>query len=107
MKIMPEDLKQTVLAADTIRRQHMGERLSRYPAWKRLWIEPWFNLLGIALGQLLASFPWPLRWRADQRINISLGGRVSAQPSGFEIRRQEFAALMQRLVHCREKPGKP
>ena len=97
-RVMPEDLMETVIAADTIRRQMRGEALSPpHPLWKRTWIEPWFNLIGYAFGQVLALLPWPLRWRADQRITQWMGARPSATPPQFETLTRDFTTLARRL----------
>jgi len=51
--------------------------------WKRAWLEPAFNLIGLCAGQILAGLPWSLRWRADQQIARWLGARPAAQPADF------------------------
>src|SRR5687768_12924424 len=99
MKMMPEDLMQTVIAADAIRRKRLGERRMRFARWKRIWIEPVFNLMGSIVGQLLVMLPWPLYWRAVQRINQAMGGRSDSLPSSFSSHREEIGAMAARLHH--------
>ena len=97
MKVMPEDLMDLVIAADSILRQNRGDEPSHPAYWKRTWIEPWFNLLGWMMGQVLVCLPWPLRWRADQMITTAMGGRPDQAPAQLEAARRDFAALAQRL----------
>src|SRR5262249_28731516 len=76
MNVTPQDLMQMVVEADVLRRQGVGEPLPRpVTAWKRSWIEPWFNAIGWWIGAGLRILPWPVRWRADQKIIGWMGAR--------------------------------
>jgi hypothetical protein len=98
MKVQPEDLMEMVITADARRNPQVEQTLARrYPRWKRALIEPFFNTVGVLLGQLLAWAPWPLRWRSDRQIAIWLGARPNAQPAEFDQRREELIALAREL----------
>jgi len=60
-KATPEDLTNTVVAADALRRQMLGQRPASYKPGQRIWIEPFFNLLGFVWSELTLLLPWRLR----------------------------------------------
>ena len=98
MNGMPEDLMETVIQGDRSRRQLLGQPPHPgYSLWKRIWIEPWFNLIGLAVGQWMVWLPWALRWRMDQRIVTWMGARPPAESPDFRSRCREFAAAARRL----------
>lgn len=97
MKVMPEDLMETVVRAALWSAKSGNATTPRHSRFTRRWIEPWFNAAGWMLGQVLASMPWPLRWRGDQAIARALGARPSATPASFEARKRDCVALAGRL----------
>jgi hypothetical protein len=95
---MPEDLMAQVVAADILRRSQAGETsVLRHTRAKRIWLEPWFNLLGLGIGQLLLMLPWALRWRADQKIVAALGARPAESCPSFTPAVLQLIALTERL----------
>src|SRR5438046_10100092 len=97
-RVWPEDLMQMVIAADGYRRQLMGQPpRPPHPRWKRMWVEPWFNLIGWSLGQIVAWLPWEWRWRADQRIVEWMGARPSTAQSSLNLSCSDLAAMARRL----------
>src|SRR5690349_15616991 len=93
----PEDLIDLIIAADALRRTAEGVPQSTFAPWKRLWIEPIFNLAGLGFGQLLKFLPWSLRWRADMRINQALAKGRSATSPDLTRLTSEMVNLAQRL----------
>jgi hypothetical protein len=97
MKILPEDLMQVVIEADRRRHASQGREKFLYPRWKRVWVEPWFNFLGYLMGQALLTLPWPLRWRADEKIVRWMGARPHAEPARLKTARHEIGEMVKRL----------
>lgn len=71
-RVTPEDLVSTLVRADTLRRKHQGQPLSKYRPSQRVFIEPFFNVLGLAFGAFMSALPWPLRARMVQWVNIKM-----------------------------------
>jgi hypothetical protein len=106
MKILPEDLMKTVIAADAIRRQRLGESRLRHARWKRTWIEPIFNAIGWSVGQIVAMLPNSLRRPVILRINQALGGRSTSPSEHLRQRQQETVALIRKLKEATgREPG--
>jgi hypothetical protein len=59
-----ERLFQIVIRADGVRRQRLGIPAANESNSKRLWVEPFFNFLGLLLAQMILWIPWPKRGQA-------------------------------------------
>src|SRR5262245_5442902 len=103
MKVMPEDLMDLVVEADAFHRQSTGQPPSHRALWKRVWVEPWFNLLGHFIGAGLLLLPWPLYRRAVQGLNGLMGGRPEENTEAIESQRRDLVTVMLRL---REATGR-
>ena len=69
-RVNPEDLVDVIIAADNLRRESLRQPLCQYRPSQRIWIEPFFNLLGMLFGGWMRLLPWP--WRRSADLNITL-----------------------------------
>jgi len=76
-RVLPEDLVNLIIAADNIRRDSLGVPHSNYSHSRRIWIEPPFNILGKAFGQLQRALPWIWRKRVDPWMCQKMGGHAA------------------------------
>ena len=74
--VFPEDLLNTVIAADAIRRRALGMRPGRFRPSQRVWIEPFFNLPGWVWGGFLRALPARLRQPLDLWLCQKMGGHA-------------------------------
>src|SRR5437762_1368681 len=99
-RVTPEDLMDMVVAADVYRSQSLqGDISPILPPERRPRLETLFNLIGWVLGQLHKLLPWPLRWRADNGINLLLSKNRTAVPAEFNSLQNQIRVLTQRLHH--------
>src|SRR5882762_1214983 len=97
-RVTPEDLMDMVVAADVYRTQKLSGDISPIlPPERRPWLETLFNLFGLLLGQLHVLQPWPLRWRADQLVNLVLAKHRTAVPADFKSSQERIAVMTRRL----------
>jgi hypothetical protein len=102
-KATPEALINAVIVADDLRRRARGLESTRAavalqtgtPSWQRVFVEPFFNVLGALWGQLMYFLPWPLRKRFVQWVNLKLSGH----PALEDPKLRERAAETVRLAH--------
>ncbi|MFA5976193.1 MAG: hypothetical protein WC859_08540 [Elusimicrobiota bacterium] len=66
----------TVIAADARRRQAMGWGQARYRPFQRVWIEPWFNVLGALAGFKSRWLPASMRQRFYFFLNRKMAGHA-------------------------------
>jgi hypothetical protein len=97
LKATPEDLTNTVVAADDLRRQLLGQRSASYRPGQRVWIEPFFNLLGFLWGELTLLLPWPLRKPYVQWVVRKMGGHPPEDNPDLTSRITETIRLAQDL----------
>lgn len=97
MKVFPEDLMQSVLIADALHRQRLGEPAQQFKPQQRVWIEPWFNFLGWLMGSLVVVLPRAPYRRVVHRINAWLGGRPDFATPDLADRQAQAVAMAQRL----------
>jgi len=100
--VLPEHLIDVVIAADAVRRQSIGSPPVRFKPSQRAWIEPFFNSLGIAFGQVMAMLPWVLRKPFDVWICRKMGGHSAEENPELATRITETVE-MARGLH--EKTG--
>src|SRR5205807_4825406 len=93
----PEDLTNTVVAADALRRQILGQRPARYLPGQRVWIEPFFNLLGFLWGELTLLLPWPQRKPYVQWVVRKMSGHAPEENPELPRRIEETLRLSQDL----------
>src|SRR5438477_749841 len=99
-RVTPEDLMDMVVAADVYRTQALhGDISPILPPVRRPRLETIFNLIGLILGQLHLLQPWPLRWRADNLVNLTLARRRTAVPADFKAIQDQIRAMTRRLHH--------
>jgi hypothetical protein len=112
-KATPEDLVNTVIAADDLRRKARGlpsTRAAKYlasladrwaalalgrkdPPPERTFIEPFFNVLGFLWGQGMRMLPSRLRRRFVQRVNCKMGGYSPTENPELPLRIEETVRL--------------
>src|SRR5262249_17247499 len=101
----PEDLINTVIRADNLRRRARGQPSTRAavalqtgrPSSSRLFIEPFFNLLGWLWGSLMYAMPWPLRKAFVQWVNLKMSAHAPAGDPRLAERIQEMLRLAKEL----------
>src|SRR4029077_373110 len=99
-RVTPEDLMDMVVAADVYRTQAISGDISPIlPPKRRPWLETLFNFFGLLLGQLYVFQPWPLRWRADNRVNLALSKNRTAEAADFKQMQDQIAGMARRLHH--------
>jgi hypothetical protein len=96
-KAKPEDLINKVIAADALRRQARGERRARFKPSQRVWIEPFFNLLGLLWGQITLLLPWPLHKPYVQWVVHQMGGHTPIENPELPRRMEETVRLARDL----------
>ena len=69
----------------------------RFEASQRIWIEPWFNVLGILFGKMLDALPSPMRRRTFTAICRRLGGHAPEENPQLASRLQDTVALAKQL----------
>jgi len=105
-KAKPEDLITTVVAADALRRKSLGLRPGNYHPGQRIWIEPFFNFLGLLWGQMGLLIPWPLQKRYVQWVVHKMGGHSPEENPDLPRRIQETVQLSKDLkAKTGEWPG--
>jgi hypothetical protein len=109
-KLTPEDLINTVIAADELRRKARGQPSTRAalalgrqgPPPERIFIEPFFNLLGYLWGEGMELLPRSLRRPLIQWLNCKMGGYKPLQNPELSSRIQETVSLAK---STKEKTG--
>jgi hypothetical protein len=97
MRVFPEALVEVLVQADFLQRKAAGVRLSHYPRWRRVWVEPFFNLLGLLFGQGMQLLPWRLRRPLDLWFLRHLSHHAPAPNRELTDRTEQSLALAQRL----------
>src|SRR5688572_14807702 len=89
----PEDLMNEVIRADAARRQARGRAPGHFKASQRIWIEPFFNIIGFLWGRLMFLMPWKLRKRYVQWVVRNMGGHAAEENPQLEGRITEVIQL--------------
>ena len=100
-KVTPEDLINTVIAADDLWRKARGLPPTRAalalgrksPPPERIFIEPIFNVLGFLWGQGMRLVPLSLRRHFIQWVNCKMGGYSPAENPELPLRIKETVQL--------------
>jgi len=96
-KATPEDLLNTVIAADALRRRALGQTPARYRPSQRVWIEPFFNVLGHLWAFVMACMPSPVRRPFVQWVNCKMGGYFPIANPDLPQRKEETVRLAQEI----------
>jgi hypothetical protein len=110
-KVTPEDLVHTVIAADDLRRKARGYPSTRAaralgrtsPPPERIFIEPFFNVLGDLWGRGTGLLPRRLHRGFIQWINCKMGGYSPIENSELPLRIEETVTLARNI---KEKTGR-
>ena len=97
----PESLINAVIKADDLRRRARGQASTRAAlalasgrrSWSRLFIEPFFNVLGLLWGSLMYAMPWTWRKAYVQWVNLKLAKHAPADDPHLPERIREVLQL--------------
>jgi hypothetical protein len=96
-KVLPEQLIDVVIAADSVRRQSIGAPPQRFKPSQRRWVEPFFNMLGLAFGQGMVMLPWALRKPFDIWLCRKMGGHAEEPNPHLAERTAQTVSLAQAI----------
>jgi hypothetical protein len=104
-KPSPEELLKTVVTADDLRRRARGQTSTRAavalnkegPSFERIYIEPFFNVLGHIWAFFMMAMPAPVRRPFTQWINGKMGGYTPPAAPGLPQRIEETVRLAKEL----------
>src|SRR5436309_12207827 len=100
-RLTPEDLLKTVIAADDLRRKGRGQSSTRAalaldrkgPSWERVFLEPFFNVLGHLWASVMMAMPSSM-WRPFvQWVNCKMGHYSAPVNPDLSIRMEETVRL--------------
>lgn len=96
-KPRPDHLLDLVVEADSLRRIALKQKLAGIHPWKRVWLEPWFNLVGHVVGGATLLLPPRLRRAFYLWLCPHFGGHGAEFNPQLAERQRQALDLAQKL----------